>query len=85
MPIYQMEKENPSKKIMGLLHNFKLRRCLHRKKKSVACMCMFHRKKMACLCAHVYLSVYSVIVEGFSFEKAISAKLAFFSCSHRFS
>lgn len=36
------------------------------------------QKKIACLCAHVYMSVYSITVEGFSFEKAISAKLIFF-------
>lgn len=42
------------------------------------CVHMFNEKKIACLCARVYMSVCSLTAEGFSFEKAISEKTFFF-------
>lgn len=47
------------------------------------CVHMFNKKKLACLCAHVYMSVYSLTAEGFSFQKAISEKNKFVSSSYR--
>lgn len=80
MSIYQMEEENPSKTIMGLLCTFKVRRFLRREK--ICCVYVYvcvSQKKIAHLCALVYMSVYRITVEDFSFEKAISAKLIFFT------
>lgn len=41
------------------------------------CVHIFNKKRLACLCAHVHMSVHSLTAESFASEKATSEKNKF--------